>query len=390
MGSTWQNIKDVITRELRIIRQRPIYFLATVVVVAFNAVFFLTFLKDGLPHDLPVGIVDMDHSSTSRSFCQQLDATPLSKVIQYESIEEAREDMEKGKITSYVLLPEHFNEDILANRRPTVSFYVNTLYFVGGALSYKDIYQMVQLTNGAVQRQVLRAKGFSDSEIMDRIRPVNLDQHQIGNTTTNYGVYLINILLPGVLALCIVLIVIYGLGSELKYGTSKHLMKTAGGSINIAVFGKLVPYTLTFFALGICLELLLFHWMHYPLAGSIWNMMIDMILMILGYEAIAIFIIEMIPSLRLAISIGALFSVLGFSLAGFTLPIEAMPPYIQGLASIFPLRHYYLFFVQEAIFGSGFAGWWQHAVHMLLFLFLPAIGLYRLKGAYINQNFPRD
>ena len=112
--------------------------------------------------------------------------------------------------------------------------------------------------------------------------------------------------------------------------------------------------------------------------------------MIFASEAIGIFILEMLPVPRLALSVGALYSVLGFSLSGFTLPLEAMPPYIQGLAAAFPLRHYYLFYVQEAIFGAGFAGWWKEVVSLLLFLFIPLLGLNRLKKAYINQNFPKD
>ena len=136
--------------------------------------------------------------------------------------------------------------------------------------------------------------------------------------------------------------------------------------------------------------MLLYHWLHFPIAGSIWNMFLDMFLMILASESIGIFIVEMLPVPRLALSIGALYSTLGFSLAGFTLPIEAMPPYIQGLAAAFPLRHYFNFFVQEVFFGAGFAGWWKEVAYLLIFLFLPAIGLNRLKRAYIYQNFPKE
>ena len=67
-----------------------------------------------------------------------------------------------------------------------------------------------------------------------------------------------------------------------------------------------------------------------------------------------------------------------------------MPPYIQGLAAMFPLRHYYLFHVQEVIFGAGFAGWWKEVIYLLVFLFVPLIGLNRLKKAYIHQNFPKE
>lgn len=388
--TNWQRIIAVARRELRIIRQRPIYLLGSVGVIAFCAIFFLTFLKDGLPSDVPIGLVDYDYSSTSRNFCQQLDATQLGKVVHYDSFAAAREDMNRGKIAAVCVVPVGMNDDIQANRQPKITFYVNGLYFVSGALAWKDLLQMVNLTNGAVQRQAFRARGYNDSQIMGMIRPVDVDVHQIGNVGTNYNYYLSSVLLPGVLEMIVIIVLIYSLGAELKYGTSRHLLQTSGNSIVTALAGKLLVWTLTFSAIGLILILLLFHRLHFPLAGSIWNMFLGIFLMIFASEAIAIFILEMLPVPRLALSIGALYSVLGFSLSGFTLPIEAMPPYIQGLAAAFPLRHYYLFYVQEALFEAGFAGWWKQVIYLLIFILLPLIGLVRLKKAYIHQNFPKD
>ena len=388
--NNWQRILSVARRELRIIRNRPLYFMGSVGVIAFCAIFFLTFLNHGLPDDIPIGLVDEDYSTTSRNFSQQLDATQLGKVVHYDSFSSAREDMTSGKIAAVCVIPAGMNEDIQAFRQPKITFYVNGLYFVSGALAWKDLLTMVNLTNGAVQREVLRAKGFNDSQIMGLIRPIDIDTHQIGNVTTNYNYYLSGILLPGVLEMIVILVLIYSLGAELKFGTSRHLMDTSGHSIVTALAGKLLVWTVVFSAIGFVLVMLLYHWLHFPISGSIFNMFIAMFLMIFASEAIAIFILEMLPVPRLALSIGALYSVLGFSLSGFTLPLEAMPPYIQGLASAFPLRHYYLFYVQEVIFGAGFAGWWKEVIYLLVFLFVPLIGLNRLKKAYIHQNFPKE
>lgn len=385
-----REIWKVIRREVRIFRQRPVYILASVGVMIFNTVFYVTFMQDGLPHDLPVGIVDCDRSSTSRSFCQQLDATQLSQVVYYDDLHRARRDMQTGRLTAFIVIPEGFNDDIQASRQPHIAYYVNSLYFVGGALSYSNILTMLNLTNGAVQRQFLRARGVSEGEILSRIQPIVLDAHQIGNTTTSYGVYLNSVLLPGVLEMIVILITVYAVGSELKYGTSRHLMKTAGGSLVKAITGKMAVYTLIFTVLGISLELFLYHWLHYPIQGSVWWMCLDILLLVAAAQATGLFIIGLFPNLRLAVSVGAIYSVLGFSLAGFTLPVEAMLPGLRGFSAIFPLRHYYLFYVQEAIFGSGFAGWWQEVVHLLLFLGLPLPVFRRLEDAYVNQRYEKD
>ena len=388
--NSWQKIKAVVWREVRIWRRRPIYLVASIGCLAFCATFFLTLFRDGLPHDLPIAVVDEDNSSMSRSFSQQLDATQLGRVIKYSNFEEAREDMMRGKVTAVCLIPEGMFADVNASRRPTFTFYYNAMYFIGGNLTYQNILTMVNLVNGAVQRQVLRSKGMNEEEISGHIRPIQIDTHKIGNVYANYAYCLSNIMLPGFLELIVIIILIYSLGTELKYGTSKHLMEESGGSIVIALHGKLVIYTALFTTLGFLLIVLLYHWMHFPIAGSIWNMLLGIFLLVLSAEGAAIFILGCLPIPRLALSIGALYSVLAFSLTGFSLTLEALPPYIQGLSVAFPLRHYYVFYVHEVIYGTGFEGWWREIVHLSCFMFLPLLVLNRLKGAYIYQNFPTN
>ncbi len=374
-------------REFGIIRRKPVFLLGSVGVMAVCCLFYLTFFKAGLPENLPVGVLDLDNSSLSRNFCRQLDATQMGKVIKYEDFTTARDAMQTGEITSLCVIPRGMNEEVNANRRPVFTYYVNTLYLIGGALSYKNILTMVTLTGGAVQREVLRAKGYSEDAIMGLIQPIVVDEHKIGNATTNYGVYLNNIILPGLLALSIVFVLIYALGSELRYGTSKELMETADGSMAAAIIGKLLPYTLIYLVLGLGLDLLLFGVCRYPLNGSILNMMLAMVVFILANEAVAVTLVGLLPTLRYSLSIAALFAILGFSFSGFTFPVEAMPAAFQGVSCLFPLRFYYLLYVQEAMFGVGFAGWWQYIVYMLLFLVGPFCVCGRLKRAWLNQNY---
>ena len=383
------NIAAVIRRELRLMRQRPVYLLASVGVMTFCMIFFLTLLRDRIPQDLPVGVVDLDESSLSRNFIRQLDATRIGETVGFSSYTEARKALQTGKISSFCVIPEGFYSDVLANRQPELTMYVNTLYFVGGALSYKELLTLANLSSGAVQREVFRAKGMDDNAIMAQIQPIVIDTHNIGNPAADYRAFLCNALIPGVLETIIILVTVYAIGSELKHGTSRHLLEKAGGSMTAAMLGKLIPYTVLFTMMGIICDLILYDWMRVPMAGSIWNMFLGTFLLVLASEAVAFFIVGTLPVLRLSISISALYSMLAFSLAGFSLPVEAMPPYIQGLATAFPLRHFYLMYVQEGIFGSGFEGWYTQVIALMCFLALPPLVYRRLQKAYIDLNFPR-
>ena len=312
----FDKIDKVIRREIRIWARRPIYFLGSVAVMAFCTVFYLTFLGQGVPSDLPIAVVDLDGSSTSRNFCRQLDATQLGKVIHYGSFSEAQADMQGGRVTSICVIPEGFNRDIQAQRQPTFSFYVNGLYFLGGSLAWKDILTMVNLTAGAVQREVLRMKGVPESEMAGLLRPVDVDVHQIGNATMNYGAYLANMMIPGMLQMVVVIVLIYSLGAELKYGTSRHLLDTVGHDMYAAVSGKMALYTVLFTLIGWAIEVILYKWLHFPLAGRLGQMLLACFLLVVASESVAVFIIGCVPVCRFALSIGALYSVLGLSLTG--------------------------------------------------------------------------
>ncbi len=383
------NFFKVVRREFAIIRRKPVYLLGSVGMMAVCCLFYLTFFKSGLPEDLPIGVVDMDNSSLSRNFCSQMDATQLGEVIRFDDFSSARDAMQTGKVASLCVIPKNMAADVYANRRPTFTYYVNSLYMIAGALTYKDVLTMVTLTGGAVQREVFRAKGYGEGQIMGLIQPIVVDEHHIGNPMTNYSIYLNNIILPGLLCLSIIFVLIYALGSELRYGTSSELMETAGGSFAAALFGKLTPYTLIYLILGLGLDVLMFGVCGFPLAGSIWNMMLLMVVFIFSCEAVAVTIVGLLPTLRYALSIAALFTILGFSFSGFTFPVEAMPKAIQGISVLFPLRFYYLSYVQEAIFGTGLGDWWPYLVYMLLFLVGPLCISGRLSRAWTNGNYPR-
>lgn len=382
-----KSLEKVLRREWKMIFRKPVYLLGSVGVMAFCLVFYLTFFAKGMPDDLPIGVVDLDNSSMSREFCTQLDATQLGKTVKFNDFQSGREALQTGAVTSLCVIPEGMNADVQASRRPTFTYYINSLYLIGGALSYKEILTMAASTGAAVQREVLRAKGKNEKEIMGIIQPIVIDEHKVGNAVSDYGSYLNNTILPGLLELCIVFVLVYALGSELRYRRSMGLMEEADGSIATALIGKLIPYTVIFTVLGAVTLGLMYGVCHYPLAGSFWNMMLGLFVLIIANEAVAVTIIGLLPTLRYALSVAALYTILAFSFSGFTFPVEAMPTALQGLSVLFPLRHYYLFYVQEALFGAGFAAWWQYIVYMLLFIIGPFCVAGRLKRAYIIQNF---
>ncbi len=382
-------IKNTINRELKRMVGRPIYFLSTVVVMAFCYVFFLTLFKEGLPNKMPVGIVDLDHSSISRQFSRNLDATQQANICMHlNSHTEAREEMQRGKIYAFVEIEKGFAEKVLSNRRPKLTFYVNDSYLVAGSLLLKDISYMSALSSGAMQREVLRAKGVEESRIMGIIQPINIDLHSIGNPWANYGIYLLNLLFPGVLQLLILMITVFAIGVELKERSSHIWLKMANNSMFTALTGKLLPYTILFTILGMIANMLLYNFMHYPLNSSIIWMFLATFLYVLAYQAIGVLIIGVVPVLRDGVTLVAFYGLLGFTYAGFTFPIEQMPRGVQIFKALFPIRHYFNIYVDQALHGTNIGYSFVSYLALLAFCLLPLLIFKRLKNAAIREDMP--
>jgi len=383
------SLKNSWKREFKRISERPVYFLGPALVMIFCSVFFLTLMEEGWPNTLPAGVVDLDQSALSRTLIRNLDATAQTKVVSHcSSYSEAREQMQKGEIYSFVVIPEGFERNLQSGLQPAATFYVNDTYLIPGSLSLKDLSFMGHLTGAKVKQNILEARGITEENLqMAAIQPVAIDAHLIGNPWANYGIYLINLLLPGVLQLMIIMITIFSIGMELKEKTGPDWIRTAGNSRIIALAGKILPYTLLFTLLGIAVNFLLYRYLQYPLWGSMWLMCFATFLYVIASQAVGIFFIGLLPVLRDAISLGAFYGLLGFTYAGFTFPVEAMPPSVQIFSWLFPIRYYFLIYGNIALNGSPFQNYFLWFIVLACFLLLPVLVLRRIGKAAVKPEY---
>lgn len=365
-----------ILRELRRIRQRPRYFVLLTIGIVFSYVFFLTLMYEGQPEDLPVAVVDHDGSYLSRRLCHELTATQGVKVVAvYDSHAEARKAMQRQEIYGFMEIPEHTYSNLLDFERPHVAIYSNNAFLLAGSLSYKQLATMGKLASAAVHQEILKKKGLDESAIMGIVQPVEFDTHLISNPTANYQPYVLTTILPGILAMMVLLLTAFEVTLEQKEGTAAQWLSTAKGNLVVAMLGKLLPYTFWFSMLGILGNIVFFGPCHYTLLGNFGLMVIDMILLVVAAQAMGVLIAGLIPDMHLAVCVSAIYSALSFSMSGFSYPVCSMPPALQAFSYIFPLRHYYLAYAEVALYGDGIAQCWPHFVMLLCLIICGFIGI---------------
>jgi ABC-2 type transport system permease protein len=383
------NIWRVLLRELHMMFARPLYLFASVGVMLLSTFFFLTLMRGGSAEKMPVAVVDLDQTSISRRLIHEMQATPSVDIqLVTNSYPEAREAMQQGRIYGIFVIPECFYDELVSFKRPKMDFYVTNAYTVGGNTAYKQMLTMVNLTSGAFQREVLRKKGLPDDIIMHRIQPLAIEGHMIANPWGNYSVYLVSTILPGILGLICLMLTIFAIGFELKMRTSHAWLKAAGGNYTVAMIGKLIPYTLIYIILGVGCHIILYRFTGFPVYGSHSRLMFGLLLFIFAMEGLGITLIGLLPTLRDALSIGALYSMLGFSLSGFTYPQMSMLAPVKALSYMEPLRHYYLIYVNEALMAAPVENSIPHMLALTAFMLASLFVAPRLCNALIYQNYP--
>ena len=376
-------------REMRLFAHRPLFLFTMIVAPVICLLFFTTLMRDGLPTKLPAAIVDEDDTHITHIVTRILGSMEETEIVaHYPTFTEARQAMQRGEIYGFFYIPKGLTEEAIANRQPRLSFYTNDTYFVPGTLLMKDLRYACELAGLALTRENLYARGLTERQAMGILQAIVIETHPLNNPFLDYSVYLNNILLPGILILLIMLSTTYTIGLEWKRETQRKLYALSGYSSTVALVGKLLPQTLLFTLLFSFYDVYFYRFLQFPCNCGIGAMMLLGLVTVLASQAFGVFLFgAFIGQMRLAMCLCSLWGILSFSLAGFTYPVPAMDGFLQGLSWLFPLRHYYLIYVNQALDGYSIFYVWPSVVALLLFLLLPATVLWRYRAAFLKYKY---
>ena len=375
-------------RELHILCHNGIYAFCMVVFPLMAAFFFTSFLDEGLPEEIPVGVVDLDNSSTSRGLVRRLDAFQNTKVVaRFPSVTEARCAMQENKIYAYLYIPDGTAEKLLSGRRPKISYYYSMTCMTAGSMTMKDLKTISTLGSAALGQATMRAKGFTPEQIQTFLQPVRINLYQIGNPEGSYNVYLSTVMIPGIMMLFMMLIAAYSLGMELKFDTGKEWLAKADGNIVVAILGKFLPHVFIFLAVVFFYQSYIYGVLHFPREGSVGDIVLLCFLQVVASIGFGIFSFGLMPSLRMSMSISSLWGVLGFSMAGSAFPIMAMDAPLQSLSWLFPLRHYFMLYQVTVFNGFPLIDTWFHLVALVGFTLLPWFVVSKIKNAMLTYVY---
>ncbi len=361
----------VIHREIQRIRQNPAYrfLLFFGPVIGFALLYFI--FRQGVVKEIDVAVVDRDNSALAVKITNAINAAPETNVtLKTQNIFEAQKQLENGNIDGIILFPIEMEKNVLQGIESPVSVYINGTNVLKSGLLQRSLLSTLKTVSGGIQYKKLLIQGKTEREALSVIQPVQIQKHVLFNPYTNYFYFLNSAMLYVMLYLFVFLSSVYTLGNELKRGSGQTLLSTSGGSVRLAVLGKLFPYTIIFIGLAVFVNFLLFTIEGMPLNGSYFLIFAGQIATIITYQLMALIFVGITINLRLALSLGSAYSMMSITFSGLTFPIEGMPKIAQILATLFPFTWWEKIIISQALRGAPIKEALVYLCYILAFLLL--------------------
>ena len=383
-----KSIYAVFKREVKRIIDDKLYLTSLVVLPIVMMLFFVIFFNQGSIDNLPIAVVDNDHSSMSRELISMVDATrgveishPATTII------EAQSRVFHGNVYGYMVIPNGFESDIIEGNPSVVDVKISGANLSAAGVLRSNIQQAIMTLSSGVAISRLESLGVEEYEVMSDVMPINTLTHIIANPYLNYGYYLAPIFMFVGVVLFTMLMTIYAIGRELRYATASQWLSTASNSLFAAVMGKILPITIAMLLLMEFVFILLSAFMGIEFGGSHLVLFLVSLLLILSYQSIAIIIIAITANMRLALSLGGGFAVMAFTFSGITFPTMAMYGIARLLSYIFPFTYYSKFYISYTMIGADISYSYVDILMIMLFILITTLVWRRLSRVVHNRRY---
>jgi ABC-2 type transport system permease protein len=318
-----------------------------------------------VPRELPVAIVDLDHTSLSRQIARAVDATSIARADKsYPDLLQASRALVEGKAEAVICIPENTEKNVLRGQNAPVAVYLNNAWLIKSGLLKSGIQKALGTLSTGIKIRSMMMNGDNEKQAVSKIMAVRLRPVLLFNPYTSYEYYLTLLLLPVLLTVFVLFGTIYAVGSELQYGSGPEWFEGADGHLLPAVTGKILPHTIMFCIQAIAMNIVFFKVLGLPLNGHLGVILVSELLMILAYQSMAVVFVTVMKNMRLALSIASAYTMLAITYAGLTFPMFGMPAIAKVISRIFPFSYWLDLFAGQTLRGEPVA----NALVQLLFI----------------------
>jgi len=353
-----RTIAFIIRKEFQQLRRDrrllPLVFLSPVLQIA-----LLGYAANMDVKDIPLAICDQDHSVESRQLATSfLESGSYVASAYVPDAAAAERSIEEGRSSLALVIPSGFGRSLTGTKTAPLQLLADgsDSQYAALGLTYATLIVSRQQTARAAARL-----STLDPRILRQIKAAQVDPtvRVLYNPTLASR----NFTVPGVLAMILMIITTIltslAIVKEKELGTLEQLIVTPITPRQL-IIGKLAPFviiSLVIITVVLLASLLLFG---IAVRGSLLVLYALSLLFMLSSLGIGLFVSTIARTQQQAMMIAMFFFMMPMLiLSGFVFPIESMPPVIQAVTYIFPLRYYFVIIRGLFLKGVSFAELWR-------------------------------
>ncbi|HLS31044.1 MAG TPA: ABC transporter permease [Flavobacteriaceae bacterium] len=289
--------------------------------------------------DLPVIVVDQDHSPMSTKFIDMLQETESIEVVDVlPSLFGAKDKAIDLEATVIVDIPKDFASGIQQNRLPEITLFVDASNTLTSNTALMAVNTVAMTMKAGIQIESQMKKGVPEYIASQHYEPFKTTIIKQSIRSGNYLYFM----LPGVLLTVFQQVLLLGLAltfaSEYESGTFTELVEKMPNALGMLAV-KIIPYMIM--SVGI----LLLYWgfskyYNMIIGGAFWPFALSTFVFILAVCGIGVLVSIVLPSQLKATEVLMVVATPSFILSGFTWPLSQMPVWVQSIADLIPLTHY--------------------------------------------------
>ncbi len=286
--------------------------------------------------NVPAALFDQDHSKAARDL---LDAYRAADYFRFDqevnSVDEIRSLVSSGAAKAGLIIPPDYGQRLAAGEPAQVAFVIDGSDPTIAATALSAATLIAQAKSTQVLQERLQARG----QPVASSQPIEVRTQIWYNPDLVSAYFMIPGLIGTILQQLAVLLTAVSIVRERERGTIEQLIITPIRSWELIV-GKIAPYVgLAFFDV---IEVLVIGVVVFkvPMQGDLALLLLVTMLFLTTALGIGLFISSAAKTQQEAQMLGALTLLPSFFLAGIFFPIAAMPPFLQAVSYLIPLRYF--------------------------------------------------
>lgn len=280
--------------------------------------------------------VDNDHSAASRELISKFHSSDYFIIVaNFPSKKEANLQMQKGKVDVILEIPNHFERNVLTEKKSTLSVSINAIDGAAAGVTNVYISQIIASYNQKVQSQLYQ---YNDGSFVQPQNIISIPSFWFNNTL-NYK----TLMVPGILVLLVTMLTLFlsamNIVREKEIGTLEQINVTPIKKHQF-IIGKLFPFWvlgLLILTVGLTIARLVFH---IPILGNIGLIYLFTSVYLLVILGIGLFISNYTETQQQAMFIAWFLTVIFILMSGLFTPIESMPNWAQQITHFNPIRYF--------------------------------------------------